>query len=170
MYEQFEDVLKLAKSGHSVIIMGDFNAIGEGYDNRGSGKIGLGIRNERGERLLDLCNQYNLIASNTMFEVPKRRRYTWTSPGGINRYQIDYILVNSNFNTLIKSCYSYPGAEMDSDHKLVMAKCCLKHKKYQVKGKKTVKWDLQNLKDVQIKTLFANSTKGNVIRTDEQID
>lgn len=79
-----------------------------------------------------------------MFEVPKTRRYTRTSPGEINRYQIDYILVKSNFNTLIKSCYSYTGAEVDSDHKLIIAKCYLKYKKYQLKGKKIVKWNIQS--------------------------
>jgi len=171
MYEQIEDALKLAKSWDSVIVMGDFNAIiGERYGNRGAVKFGLGIRNERGEKLLDFCNHYNLIAVNTIFEVPKRRRYTWTSPGDINRYQINYILVKSNFSTKISSYYSYPGAEVDSDYKLVMSKCCLNHKKYQVKDNKTVKWDPQSLKDEQIKTLFANSTKKNLIRTDEQIN
>lgn len=75
-----------------------------------------------------------------MFEVPKRKRYTQTSLWEINHYQLDYILVKSNFNTIIKSCYSYHGAEVDSDHKLVMVKYCLKHKKYQVKSKKTVKF------------------------------
>jgi hypothetical protein len=77
--------LKLNGTNDELIIMRDFNAIiGEKYNERGSGKFGLGFRNKRGERLLDFCNHYNLVAQNTMFEVPKRRRYTWISLGGIN--------------------------------------------------------------------------------------
>lgn len=82
MYEQIKDTLKLTRTDDRLVIMGDFNEIiGEDYFDRGSGKFGLGSRNERGERLIDFCNQYNLVAQNTMFEVLKRRRYTWISPG-----------------------------------------------------------------------------------------
>lgn len=56
--------------------MSDFSVIiGKEYDVKGSGKFGLGSWNQRGERLLDFCNQYNLIVQNTMFEVPESRRY-----------------------------------------------------------------------------------------------
>jgi len=72
--------------------------------------------------------------------------------------------------TLIKSCHSYPGAEVDSYHKLVMEKCCLKYKKHRVKSKKPLNWDLQSLKDTEIKELFANSTKENVKEKYGQID
>lgn len=97
-----------------------------------------------------------------MFEVPKSRRYTWTTPGEINRYQIDYILTKSSSNTLIKSCHSYPGAEIDSDHKLVIAKCCVKgpnHGRQRIRNKKQKKWNLQSLKNPEIKELFAKRTK-----------
>lgn len=100
-----------------------------------------------------------------MFEVPKKRRYTWTSPGEINRYQIDYILTKSSSITLIKSYHSYPGAEIDSDHKLVVAKCCLKgskHRRQRIRNKNQIKWNLQNLKNPEIKELFTKRTKENV--------
>lgn len=51
--------------------------------------FGLGNRNARGERLVEFCEQYDLIVTNTMYEVPKRRRYTCKAPGDRARYQID---------------------------------------------------------------------------------
>ena len=58
------------------------------------GGHGLGIQNEAGERLIEFCDGNNLGIMNTWFEQPKRRLYTWTSPDGKHRNQIDYILIN----------------------------------------------------------------------------
>lgn len=57
-----------------------------------------------------------------MFEVPKRRRYTWVAPGDTNRYQIDYLLIKSLFKKQIMTSHSYLDAEIDSDHNLVTMK------------------------------------------------
>ena len=45
-----------------------------------SGKFGLGIWNEAGERLIEFCQEYALVIANTLFQQHKRRLYTWTSP------------------------------------------------------------------------------------------
>jgi hypothetical protein len=56
--------------------MGDFNAVvGERQVNQIIGKHGLGTRNIRGERLINFRKQNNFLVTNTMFEVPKIRRY-----------------------------------------------------------------------------------------------
>lgn len=70
------------------------------------------------------CEQQKLIVSNSYFEVPLRRRYTWKGPGDRNRYQIDFTLVKTKFRNQIKSSY-----DIDSDHNLVMAKYNIKFKK-----------------------------------------
>lgn len=50
------------------------------------------------------------MITNTLFEVPDRRKYTWTPPGDRARYQTDYILVKSCYKNQVKY------TEMDSDH------------------------------------------------------
>ena len=57
-----------------------------------TGKFGLGIQNEAGQRLIELCQENVLVIANTLFQQPKRKLYTWTSPDGQYRNQIDYIL------------------------------------------------------------------------------
>ena len=42
--------------------------------------IGLGIRNEAGQRFTEFCQENAVVIANTLFQQHKRRRYTWTSP------------------------------------------------------------------------------------------
>ena len=57
-----------------------------------SGKFGLGVQNEAGQRLKELCKDNVLAIANTLFQQHKRRLYTWTSSDGQQQNQIDYIL------------------------------------------------------------------------------
>ena len=54
-----------------------------------TGKFGLGIQNEAGQRLIEFCQENALVITNTLFQQHKRRLYTWTSPDGQHRNQID---------------------------------------------------------------------------------
>ena len=47
-----------------------------------TGKFGLGVQNEAGQRLTDFCQENKLVIANTLFQQHKRRHYTWTSPDG----------------------------------------------------------------------------------------
>ena len=55
-------------------------------------KFGLEIWNGAGQRLIEFCQENALVIANTLFQQHKRRLYTWTSPDGQYRNQIDYIL------------------------------------------------------------------------------
>src|SRR5271163_4704401 len=103
--------------------MGDWNAVvGEGREGKEIGGYGLGVRNERGQMLVDFCKRMDLVVTNTWFQQHKRRRYTWKRPGDTGRFQIDYILVRHRFRNSVKNSKSYSGADIDSDHNLVMGK------------------------------------------------
>ena len=45
-----------------------------------TGKFGLGMRNEAGQRLIEFCQDNALVTANTLFQQHKRRLYTWSSP------------------------------------------------------------------------------------------
>ena len=57
-----------------------------------TGKLVLVVQNEAGQRLTEFCQENALNIANTLFQQHKRRLYTWTSPDGQNRNQIDFIL------------------------------------------------------------------------------
>ena len=46
--------------------------------NRVTGKFGLGVQNEAGQRLIEFCQENALIIASTLFQQHKRRFYTWT--------------------------------------------------------------------------------------------
>lgn len=101
--------------------------VGEGKGERNiMGKYGLEKRNDRGDRM-EFCAKHDLIITNTCFD--HHPRYTWKMPGDVGRYQIDFIMVKNRFKNQVKDSRSYPGADIDSDHNLVMMKCNLNFKK-----------------------------------------
>ena len=70
-----------------------------------------------------------LVIANTLFQQPKRRLYTWTSPDGQHQNQMDYILCSQRWRSSIKSAKTRPGADCGSDYELLIAKFRLKLKK-----------------------------------------
>jgi len=160
IYEKIEELISLTNSKENLIIMGDWNAIvGESTDSREVGKYGLGTRNERGDRLVEFCRQHDLIITSTLFMNHKRRRYTFKTPGDIDRYQLDYIMVKNRYKNQIKSSKSYPGADIDSDQNLVMIKSVLKFKKLERPKNKEPDWNLCQLKQPEIRKLFKKKCK-----------
>ena len=57
-----------------------------------TGKFGLGVQNEAGQRLTEFCQENALVIAKTLFQKHKRKLYTWTSPDGQYQNQIDYII------------------------------------------------------------------------------
>ena len=70
-----------------------------------------------------------LVIANTLFQQHKRRLYTWTSPVGQYRNQIDYILCSQGWRNSIQSAKTRLGADCGLDHELLIAKFRLKWKK-----------------------------------------
>ena len=74
-------------------------------------------------------HKYNNHITNTLFQQHKRRLYTWTSPDGQHRNQIDYILWSQRWRSSIQSTKTRPGADCGSDHEPLITKFRLKLKK-----------------------------------------
>ena len=82
-YEDLQDLLELTPQKDVLFIIGDWNAKVGSQETPGvTGKFGLGMWNEAGQRLIEFCQEYALVIANTLFQQHKRRLYTWTSPGG----------------------------------------------------------------------------------------
>ena len=74
----------------------------------------------------------------------KGRLYTWTSPDGQHRNQIDYILCNQRWRRSIQSTKTRPGADCGSDHELLIAKFRIKLKKVR-KNTRPFSYDLNQI-------------------------
>ena len=84
-YEDLQDLLELTSKKDILFIIGDWNAKVGSQETPGvTGKFGLGVRNEAGQRLTEFCQEDALIIANTLFQQHKRRLYIditrWSTP------------------------------------------------------------------------------------------
>ena len=126
-YEDLQDLLELTPKKDVLFIIGDWNAkVGSQETSRVTGKFGLGVQNEAGQRLIEFCQENALVIANTLFQQHKRRLHTCTSPEGQHRNHIDYILCSQRWRSSIQSAKTRLGADCSSDHELFIAKFRLK--------------------------------------------
>ena len=123
-YGDLQDLLELTPKKDVLFIIGDWNAkVGSQEIPGVTGIFGLGVQNEAGKRLTELCQNF-LVIANSLFQQHKRWLYTWTSPDG--HHQIDYILCSQRWRSSIQSAKTRPGADCGSDCELFIAKFRLK--------------------------------------------
>ena len=84
-YEDLQDLLELTPKKDVLFIIGNWNAnIGRQETPGVTGKCGLGIRNEAGQRLIEFCQENTLVITNTHFQQHKRRLHMnitrWSIP------------------------------------------------------------------------------------------
>ena len=83
LYEELQDLLELTPKKDVLFFIGDWNAkVGSQEKSRVTGKLGLGVQNEAGQRLIEFCQENTLVTANTLFQQHKRRLSTCTPPDG----------------------------------------------------------------------------------------
>ena len=101
-YKDLQDLLELTPKKDVLFIIGDWNAkVGSRETPGVTGKFGLGVWNEAGQRRIEFCQENALVIANTLFQQHKRRLYTWTSPDGQHQNQIDSILCSQGWRSSI---------------------------------------------------------------------
>ncbi|KAF0753702.1 craniofacial development protein 2-like [Aphis craccivora] len=130
VYAGIEELLKHTKPHDNVIIM----------EGREVGDFSLGKRNERGERVEEFCRENGMIITNTRFQNPKRRIYTWKMPDDI----------------------------IYCDHNLVIAKCELRYKKPQRPKVQQEKYSVRLLKKAEYIEELYEGEKLEEITIDEE--
>ena len=129
-YEDLWDLQELTPPKDVFFIIGDWSAkVGSQEIPGVTGKFGLGVQNEAGQRLTEFCQENTLVIANTLFQQHKRRFYTQTSPNGQYWSKIDYILCSWIWRNSIQSAKTRPEVDYGSDHELFIAKFRLKLKK-----------------------------------------
>ena len=121
-YEELQKVLNKTPKKDILVVQGDWNAKirEDAYENCGRH---CNIKsNERGRRLLEFASYNDLMVANTFGSHKTSRKITWHSPDGKTHNQIDYIMVKKRFSSSVNiaKTRSFPGADIGSDHELVM--------------------------------------------------
>jgi len=104
-YEDLQNLLELTPKKDVLFIIGDWNAkVGSQEIPVVTGKFGLGVQNEAGQRLTDFCQENALIIANTntLVQQQKRRLYIWASPDGQHWNRVDYVLYSQKWRSCIR--------------------------------------------------------------------
>ena len=101
-YKDLQDLLELTHPKDVFFIIGDWNTkVGSQEIPEVIDKFGLGVQNEAGQRLMELCQGNALVIENALFQQHKRQFYTWTPPDGQCQNQINYILCSQRWRSSI---------------------------------------------------------------------
>ena len=84
-YEDLQDLLELTPKEDVLFIIGDWNAKVRSQETPGvTGKFGLGVRNEAGQRLIEFCQENALVIANTLFQTQEKTLHMditrWSTP------------------------------------------------------------------------------------------
>ncbi|CAG9121819.1 unnamed protein product [Plutella xylostella] len=117
----YEDVSSALRkfTTHFMVVMGDFNAkLGkqEGGETK-VGSHGFGVRNHRGQMLADFLEKEGLYMMNSFYKKKPQRKWTWISPDGKTKNEIDFILTDKKH--IFNDVSVISRVKTGSDHRLV---------------------------------------------------
>ena len=137
--------------------MGDFNAK-IGMDNLGyediTGTHGLGQMNENGERFADLCALNQLVIGGSIFPHKRIHKATWISPNHVTENQIDYICISSKFRRSWQDVRVMRGADVSSEHHLLMTTVKLRLKRSTTANSTRTKYNVGLLRNMDTQAAF----------------
>ena len=127
-YEDLQDLLELTQQKRCPFHYRVWNAEVRSEEKLGiTGKFGIGVQNEAGQRLIEFCQENAQVIANTVFQQHKRRLYTWTSLMVNTKIRLIIFLFSQRSRSSIQSAKTRPG--LGSEHELLIAKFRLKLKK-----------------------------------------
>ena len=125
-YKELQSLVDQTLKQDILAVQGNWNAkVGEDAQEDWKEVCGSSCNTEASDRrlkFLDFATYNNLVLANTLGNHKPSRRWTWHSPDGIHHNKIDYILAKKRFRSGIKTARTrtFPGADVGSDHDMVM--------------------------------------------------
>ena len=165
-YQQLQETIDQTPKKDILVVQGDWNATVVKDAQADSGEVcgpySNVETNERGLRLIEIATFIDLVLTNTLGPHKPIRRWTWHSPDGKHHNQIDYILVKKRFRSgvNIHRTRSHPGADIGSDHDLVMMTFRVRPKKARKPKQPRLRFDLEKLRETDLACTFQATIGG----------
>src|SRR5579871_5514335 len=163
-YRRLQEIVDKVPAHDVLCIMGDLNAkVGNNNRDREAimGREGCGNMNENGEMLINFCMENRLVIGGTIFPHKNIHKLTWISPNGRSENQIDHFMINKRWQKSLLDVKVKRGADVGSDHHLIIALLRLKLKKGYMKNRtiKSIRFNVDRLKEEKIATQFSVELK-----------
>ena len=175
LYEQLEEEIRTTPRNDVLMVIGDLNArVGE--DNTGReramGTQCFGCANNNGERLTDLCVESRLVIVGTLFMHRDSHNTTWRSPDQMTVSQIDHVIINQKWTRSIQDVKANRGADIGSDHVLVVATVSLKLRKTKRGEERQQRFDTAKLKNSNTEKAFKLELKNrfHVLQEEQELN
>ena len=172
-YQQLQAVLDRRGAKDITTLIGDFNAK-IGMDNTGyegiMGTLVLGQMNENGERFADLCALNQLVIGGSIFPHTRIHKATWISPNHVTENQIDHICISCKFRTSWRDVRVMRGADVSSDHHLLMTTVKLHLKRFTTANCTRTKNNVRLLRDKDTQAAFQISLSSRFQPLQEQTE
>ncbi|GFR96212.1 craniofacial development protein 2-like [Elysia marginata] len=156
-YLHLQGILTTVPMHDILMVLGDLNSK-VGNNNNGFesnvGKHGLRLRNDNGQRFLNLREENDLIIEGTFFKYKKIHKETWNSPDGVTGNQIDHMAIIHRWRSSLQDVRAIRGGDIGSDHNLVLSKLKLKLRSVK-KDKRPLQFDSSKLKNPVNKETFS---------------
>lgn len=166
-YEEISLTVRKNSDKH-IIIMGDFNAqVGAKQNNEEYvlGKFGYGKRSPNGQKLTEFLMEHNLTLLNSTFKKNKKNKWTWTSPDGMYKNEIDYMI--SNYPKAFTDTTVISAFNFNTNHRMVRSslrkypnKNSRKHIKNYVSEQFRADYNNYNKNKIDIEKNTGNDTTG----------
>ena len=102
--------------------------------------------NENGDRWAD-----ELVIGGTLFPHKECHKRTWRSPDGVIVNQIDHLAFSKRWRSSLQDVRVLRGADVGSDHHLLMAKVRLRIAKARKGESGRVRFEENKLKDLEVR-------------------
>jgi hypothetical protein len=143
-----------------LVLLGDFNAHVGVDDSRWEGVIGRNgdaSFNPNGRRLLDFCSANGLSIMNTYFRHRDIHKYTWRREYGGLKSMIDFVIVSSDLRSRVADVRVARGAELSTDHYLVVCRLLMSHAVGRIqKDRKVWRVRWERLKEARVAETFVD--------------
>lgn len=124
-FEELQTCLDVCPRGDIKIVIGDCNAqVGrETYFRPTIGKHSIHEQsNDNGLKLIYFAGSNNMVIGSTLFSHKRIHLATWKSNDGATTNQIDHVLISAKHLSSLIDVRTFRGANVDSDHHLVVAR------------------------------------------------
>lgn len=162
-YAQLESTFDQVARKDVIIVMGDFNAqIGQNNEDREKvmGREGLGTETDNGSRFIEFCSSAELVIGGSIFPHRRIHKVTWVSPNGKTENQIDHFAISRKWRKSLRDVRNKRGADVGSDHHLLLAELQMKISKTLTKSTpRRKKWEISKLQDTDTTKTFYQTLK-----------